>query len=345
MLDTQLPPVEDVVHILNPFDPLIIQRKRLALFFGYDHRFEAYVPKDKRVFGYFSQPVLVGDEIVAVLDLKTDRERGKVLIQKWTWLRRDGRSALRRRSSRRCTASSVSSSRGETAVTPFRRLWSAKVQPAYCPATIALLWRTLMIARRAVLTLSVLVATFSVSPATRTNLSGEADPPDRPVSGRRRHGFLRAPGRAEDAGADRPADRDREQAGRRHQPRRRLRREGAAGRLHHPARRRRDVRGKPSLYKKLPFDPDKDFRPITLTARFVSVLVVNPDKLKVNSVADLIAAAKAEPGKIDVAHAGVGNPFHLAAVLFQQAAGIKLNEIPIAARLRRCRIFSPAPCR
>ncbi len=83
-----------------------------------------------------------------------------------------------------------------------------------------------------------------------------------------------------------------------------------------------------SLYKKLPFDPDKDFAPISLTARFVSVLLVNPNKLKVNSVAELIAAAKAEPGKIDIAHAGVGNPFHLAAVLFQQAAGIKLNEVP-----------------
>src|SRR5436190_4272652 len=84
----------------------------------------------------------------------------------------------------------------------------------------------------------------------------------------------------------------------------------------------------PSLYKKLRFDPEKDFAPISLTARFVSVLVVNPNKLKVNSVAELIAAAKAEPGKIDIAHAGVGNPFHLAAVLFQQAAGIKLNEVP-----------------
>jgi tripartite-type tricarboxylate transporter receptor subunit TctC len=84
----------------------------------------------------------------------------------------------------------------------------------------------------------------------------------------------------------------------------------------------------PSLYKKLAFDPEKDFAPITLTARFVSVLVANPNKLKAHSVAELIAAAKAEPGKIDIAHAGVGNPFHLAAVLFQQAAGIKLNEIP-----------------
>src|SRR6187455_817738 len=44
-----------------------------------------------------------------------------------------------------------------------------------------------------------------------------------------------------------------------------------------------------SLYKRLQFDPEKDFAPVTLTARFVSVLVVNPSKLKVNSVADLIA--------------------------------------------------------
>jgi tripartite-type tricarboxylate transporter receptor subunit TctC len=84
----------------------------------------------------------------------------------------------------------------------------------------------------------------------------------------------------------------------------------------------------PSLYKKLPFDPAKDFAPVMLTARFLSVLVVNPNKLRVNSVAELIDQAKREPGKIDIAHAGVGNPFHLAAVLFQQAAGIKLNEVP-----------------
>jgi uncharacterized protein YcaQ len=96
MLDAALDPVGDIVHILNPFDPLVIQRKRLANFFGYEHRFEAYVPKEKRVFGYFAQPVLVGDEIVAVLDLKTDRERQKLLVQKWTWLAKGGR-ALRRR--------------------------------------------------------------------------------------------------------------------------------------------------------------------------------------------------------------------------------------------------------
>lgn len=74
------------VHILSPFDPLIIQRKRLQLFFGYEHRFEAYVPKPKRVFGYFALPVLIGDEIVAALDLKTDRNAGKLLVQQWTWV-------------------------------------------------------------------------------------------------------------------------------------------------------------------------------------------------------------------------------------------------------------------
>jgi uncharacterized protein YcaQ len=77
---------EASVHILSPFDPLVIQRKRLKLFFGYEHRFEAYVPREKRVYGYFGLPVLVDDEIVAVIDLKTDRERRELLIQQWTWV-------------------------------------------------------------------------------------------------------------------------------------------------------------------------------------------------------------------------------------------------------------------
>jgi uncharacterized protein YcaQ len=76
----------DMVHLLSPFDPLIIQRKRLQLFFGYGHRFEAYVPKEKRLLGYFALPVLVGDEIVAAIDLKADRENQKLLVQKWTWV-------------------------------------------------------------------------------------------------------------------------------------------------------------------------------------------------------------------------------------------------------------------
>jgi uncharacterized protein YcaQ len=86
---------DDLVHVLSPFDPLVIQRKRLELFFGYTHRFEAYVPKHKRVFGYFALPVLVGDAVVAVVDLKTDRASGKLLIQQWTWIDHDGSAALK----------------------------------------------------------------------------------------------------------------------------------------------------------------------------------------------------------------------------------------------------------
>ena len=88
--------VEELVHILSPFDPLVNQRKRVQLFFGYEHRFEAYLPKDKRVFGYFTHPVLIGDEIVAVLDLKTDRERQKLLVQRWTWVGTGPRRSLKR---------------------------------------------------------------------------------------------------------------------------------------------------------------------------------------------------------------------------------------------------------
>jgi uncharacterized protein YcaQ len=83
----------ELVHILSPFDPLIIQRKRTHLFFGYGHRFEAYVPKQKRVFGYFALPVLVGDDIVAALDLKTDRRSRKLLLQKWNWVGNGARGA------------------------------------------------------------------------------------------------------------------------------------------------------------------------------------------------------------------------------------------------------------
>jgi len=92
-----------LVHILSPFDPLIIQRKRTHLVFDYEHRFEAYVPKEKRKFGYFALPVLVGEDIVAALDLKTDRKKGKLLLQKWNWVgegkaaRGDPRKDLKRR--------------------------------------------------------------------------------------------------------------------------------------------------------------------------------------------------------------------------------------------------------
>jgi hypothetical protein len=82
------PPAPDatLVHILSPFDPVVIQRRRLAAFFGHEHRFEAYVPAAKRVFGYFALPVLLGDAIVAVLDLKAERATGRLRVQHWHWV-------------------------------------------------------------------------------------------------------------------------------------------------------------------------------------------------------------------------------------------------------------------
>ncbi len=81
-------PEPGLTHILSPFDPLVIQRKRTELLFGYAHLFEAYVPKTKRKLGYFTLPVLHGKEIIAALDLKAERETGKLLIQAWHWVGR-----------------------------------------------------------------------------------------------------------------------------------------------------------------------------------------------------------------------------------------------------------------
>jgi tripartite-type tricarboxylate transporter receptor subunit TctC len=83
-----------------------------------------------------------------------------------------------------------------------------------------------------------------------------------------------------------------------------------------------------SLYQKLPYDPQKDFAPVTLTGRFATVLLVNTTKLNVNSIAELIDMAKRAPGVIDYASPGVGTAFHLATELFAGAAGIKLNHVP-----------------
>jgi uncharacterized protein YcaQ len=94
-LDAIPDPPQERVHILSPFDPLVIQRKRLQLFFDYEYRLEAYLPIHKRVFGYFVCPVLIGDRIIAGLDLKTDRSRQKLLVQRWNWVGRGSSRAHR----------------------------------------------------------------------------------------------------------------------------------------------------------------------------------------------------------------------------------------------------------
>jgi len=81
------------------------------------------------------------------------------------------------------------------------------------------------------------------------------------------------------------------------------------------------------IYKKLPYDPLKDFEPVALVASGPYVLVVNP-QLPVHSVRELIAAAKAQPGKIDYASSGNGSAQHLVSALFASMAGIELNHVP-----------------
>ncbi|WP_262297924.1 Bug family tripartite tricarboxylate transporter substrate binding protein [Microvirga sesbaniae] len=83
-----------------------------------------------------------------------------------------------------------------------------------------------------------------------------------------------------------------------------------------------------TLYRKLSFDPTKDFTPISLTGRFALVLLVNTNKLPVKSVRELVAEAKKNPGRINYATPGLGSPFHLATELLSQAAGIKLTHVP-----------------
>jgi tripartite-type tricarboxylate transporter receptor subunit TctC len=82
------------------------------------------------------------------------------------------------------------------------------------------------------------------------------------------------------------------------------------------------------LYKKLPYDALKDFTHIALIASGPYALVVNPQKVAVSSVKELISAAKAQPGKIDFASSGNGSAQHLVAALFNSMAGINLNHVP-----------------
>ena len=82
------------------------------------------------------------------------------------------------------------------------------------------------------------------------------------------------------------------------------------------------------VYKNVPYDALKDFTHITMLASGPYVLVVNPQKLPVGSVRELIAAAKAEPGKIDFASSGNGSSQHLVGALFNSLAGTELNHVP-----------------
>ena len=82
-----------------------------------------------------------------------------------------------------------------------------------------------------------------------------------------------------------------------------------------------------ALYRKLPYDPIKDFTPIALVASAPVAVVVNP-VTQIGSVKDLIAQAKSNPGKVSFGSAGNGTPGHLTGEMFATAAGVKLQHVP-----------------
>ncbi len=82
-----------------------------------------------------------------------------------------------------------------------------------------------------------------------------------------------------------------------------------------------------ALYKRLPFDPVRDFTPISQIAFIPNLLVVNPD-LPVNSVAELVAYAKARPGQLNYGSGGAGTSLHLAAAVFAYRAGTDMVHVP-----------------
>ena len=86
-----------------------------------------------------------------------------------------------------------------------------------------------------------------------------------------------------------------------------------------------------ALYAKLPYDPFKDFAPITLVAGVPNVMVVNAEKAaanKINTVNDFIKYAKANPGKLNMASSGNGTSIHLAGELFKSQTGTFMAHIP-----------------
>ncbi len=86
-----------------------------------------------------------------------------------------------------------------------------------------------------------------------------------------------------------------------------------------------------ALYAKLPYEPQKDFVPITLVAAVPNVMVINAEKaraLNINTVADFIKYARANPGRLNMASSGNGTSIHLAGELFKSMTGIFMTHIP-----------------
>ena len=83
----------------------------------------------------------------------------------------------------------------------------------------------------------------------------------------------------------------------------------------------------PSLFPKLPYDPNKDFKTLAVLAQYPNVLLVNPS-FPAKSVKELVAIAKAKPNSISYASSGNGSAQHLAGALFEVKAGVDMQHVP-----------------
>lgn len=83
--DVRLPRAMDATALLTPFDPMVWFRDRAERLFDFDYRIEIYTPAPKRRFGYYSLPVLIGDDVVGRVDLKADRAASTLRVQSAWW--------------------------------------------------------------------------------------------------------------------------------------------------------------------------------------------------------------------------------------------------------------------